>query len=164
MPDARGPMFCVGLAARRSRAVDGVRSVMNLSQERLLGVIASLKSDGVDPEQRRQPRIGVRAAVLIAPCEDGEPGPAYVVRIQDISAGGVALQHYRDLPKGKQFIIDLPERYADADPTKITSLRLLCRVVHCRMAAEHQFVIVAQFVRVWMGGAASLDSARAAVL
>ena len=136
---------------------------MNLSLDRLLGVIASLKSDGVDPEQRRQPRVGVRAAVLISPCEDGEPGPAYVVRIQDISAGGVALQHYRDLPKGKQFIIDLPERPPEGT-TSPRSLRVLCRVVHCRMAAEHQFVIGAQFVRLWTNPAPSLDAARATVI
>ena len=142
---------------------------MNLSLDRLLGVIASLKSDGVDPEQRRQPRVGVRAAVLIAPCDDGEPGPAYVVRINDISAGGVALQHYRDLPKGKQFIIDLPERGTDVaaigtGTTAPRSLRVLCRVVHCRMAAEHQYVIGAQFVRLWTHPAPSLDAARASVI
>ena len=142
---------------------------MNLSHERFLRVLASLKAhDAITPEQRRNPRVGLQASVLIAPCDDDgcvesrsretAPGPAYSVRVRDLGSGGISFQHYHALPKGKPFILDLPERGEDGEPA---SVRLLCRVQHCRLTAEHQFVIGAQFIRLWTAPAASLDAARA---
>src|SRR4051812_37759261 len=88
-----------------------LRFPVKLSHERFFHVVASLKSsDGVEKEQRRQPRVGMRAAVLIAPLVDGgEPGTPYSVRVHDISSEGCSFQHVRALCKGAQFLIDLPE-------------------------------------------------------
>ena len=148
---------------------------MNLSNERFLKVIASLDGiEAVDSEQRGNPRVSLRASVRIAPFDgarliearcldalglDAEPGPAYAVRVQDICAQGVAIQHHRSLLKGSPFVLDLPER-ADAGGThEVSRMRVLCRVLHSRMTAEHRFSIGAQFVRLWTAPAPTLDVA-----
>jgi hypothetical protein len=140
--------------------------VVKLSHERFVGLLASLKSrDGIETEQRRRPRVGLRASVLVAPLEEsGEPGATYAVKVQDLSAEGVSFQHFRGLRKGQQFVIDVPE--SEDGPTEAQEaggrLRILCRVIHCRSAGEHQFVVGAQFVRLWTTPAPTLDAARAA--
>ena len=124
----------------------------------------------METEQRRRPRVGMRASVLVAPLDEasGEPGATYAVRVQDLSAEGASFQHFRLLRKGQEFVIDVPEALPESDDHRRTEgeaagqLRILCRVIHCRMAAEHQFVIGAQFVRLWTGPAPTLDAARAA--
>jgi hypothetical protein len=148
---------------------------MNLSHERFLAVLASLKaSDGVTSEQRNDPRVGLRASVMIAPCPDArlldgrcvdstgkdvEPGPAFSIRVQDLSSGGIAFQHFNALAKGKLFVLDLPTGPEDG---RIVSVRILARVLHCRTTAEHRYLIGAQFVRLWTTPAPSLDALHAA--
>jgi hypothetical protein len=148
---------------------------MNFSHETFLDVLAALKgADAVAAEQRHHPRVGLRALVTIAPFPEGrvvdersldphgnnaEPGPAFAVRMHDMSSGGVALQHHHALPKGKPFVLDLPVR-GQAGKTETT--RILCRVMHSRVTAEHQFLIGAEFVRIWTSPAPSLDIVRAA--
>lgn len=145
---------------------------MNLSHDRFLNVIGSLVgTDALEAEQRGAPRVSLRAQVNIAPLDDArfidgkclridgsepEPGPAYAVRIQDLSEGGIALLHHHALPKGKPFILDLPE--TDAKGREVRT-RLLCRVMHSRVTAEHQHLIGAKFVRVWTAAAPTLDAA-----
>ena len=149
-----------------------------LSLERLLAIIASLRSEGaLEPNQRQQPRVSVQAPmfprVLIAPVPPAagtlrvpsagnpdEPGPAYAVRVQDLSVSGIAFAHHLPLSRDDAFVLDLPQR--DADGRAITAARVLCRVAYCRTNAEHQYVIGAQFERPWTAPAASLAAARAA--
>ena len=142
---------------------------MNLSHDRFLEVLSSLKAtDGISSEQRDDPRVSLRASVLIAPCsdarivegrcvdsqgKDAEPGAAFAVRVQDISSGGVAVQHFNAFPKGKLFVLDLPTHGQPG-----SGVRILCRVMHCRMTAEHSFLIGAQFARIWTAPAPSLDA------
>ncbi len=146
---------------------------MNLSHDRFLEVLSSLKAgDGISTDQRDSPRVALRASVIIAPClgakivdgrcldsqgKDAEPGPAFSVRVQDLSSGGVALQHFNAFPKGKLFVLDLPTR-GQAGP----GVRILCRAMHCRMTAEHSFLIGAQFVRIWTAPAPTLDAVQLA--
>jgi hypothetical protein len=149
----------------------------DLSLERLLAIIASLRSEGaLEPNQRQQPRVmiggggAMHLKVLIAPVagtrrvpsgdNPNEPGPAYAVRVQDLSIGGIAFAHHLPLARGDTFVLDLPQRNPDGQAT--TAARVLCRVSHCRQTADHQFVIGAQFERPWNGPAASLETARAA--
>ena len=148
---------------------------MNLSHERFLAVLASLKgTDGVTSEQRNVPRVGLRASAMIAPCPDArlidgrcldftgkdvEPGPAFSVRVQDLSSGGISLQHFNALAKGKLFVVELPTGQEDG---RAASVRILARVLHCRMTAEHCYLIGAQFVRLWTLPVPTLDAVQAA--
>lgn len=149
---------------------------MNLSNERFVRILSSLSPDaGPDTDSRRHPRVALRTSVLLAPCVEGTTlgttlGPAYVVKLSDVSCGGVSLTHFTALPNGSQFVIDLPEPSDEADGqrrgarSRVSCLRILCRVVHCRTANEHQYQVGAQFVRVWTAPAPSLDMARAAAI
>ncbi len=146
---------------------------MNLSHDRFLEVLSSLKTtDGISTDQRDNPRVALRASVMIAPCpgaklvdgkcvdahgKDAEPGPAFSVRVQDLSSGGVALQHFNAFPKGRLFVLDLPTR-----GQAVAGVRILCRAMHCRMTAEHSFLIGAQFVRIWSAPAPTLDAVQLA--
>lgn len=155
---------------------------MNLSNERFVRILSSLKPEaGVETDARRHPRVALRTSVLLAPCAEGTAltptlGPAYVVRLHDVSCGGLSLSHFSALPVGSQFVIDLPEPAEDEEAdekvtpvnrrsrARVTCLRILCRVVHCRSSNEHHHVLGAQFVRLWTAPAPSLDMARAAAI
>ena len=143
---------------------------MNLSHEKFLDVLASLKMlDQIPTDQRNHPRIPLRASVLVAILPDGkivdqncidsngheaQLGQAYSVRVVDLSSGGVAFNHFHALPKGKPFVLDLPGK----DGKSESGARLLCRVQHCRMTAENRFQIGAQFVRLWTTPSPVLDA------
>ena len=143
---------------------------MHLSHEKFLDVLASLKIvDAPATDQRNHPRVPMRASVLVAAFPDGKidaqncvdekgvpavAGQAYSVRVVDLSSGGVAFNHFHAVPKGKPFLLDLPSK----DGQTSNGVRLLCRVQHCRMTAEHRFQIGAQFVRLWTEPAPSLDA------
>jgi hypothetical protein len=133
---------------------------VELSHDRLLKLIAALNAaaDGVEVEQRGEARVGVRASVLVAPLEEGgRMGGTYSVKLSDLSSEGVSFRHHRGLPRGSQFVLDLPE--ATDEPATV---RVLCRVIHARSAGAQQFTIGAQFVRLWTAAAPELDAARAA--
>jgi hypothetical protein len=149
---------------------------MKLSHERLLEVVASLDTDlAATTEQRIDPRLVLHATVFIAPCVGGrlvngrcvdaagadlQPGPAFAVRVQDISSGGAAFQHFDPLPKNSLFVLELPTGNHDAAPG---TLRLLCRVLHSRVTAEHRFVIGSQFIRIWTAPVATLEAMRLSI-
>jgi hypothetical protein len=149
---------------------------MKLSHERLLEVVASLDTDlAATTEQRLDPRLVLHATVFIAPCPGGrlvngrcvdstgadlQPGAAFAVRVQDLSAGGAAFQHFDPLPKNSLFVLDLPAASHDDAPS---SLRVLCRVLHSRVTAEHRFVIGSQFIRIWTAPVPSLEAMRLSV-
>ena len=134
---------------------------MNLSHEHFLEILGSLKGpDTASRDQRTDPRVGMRAALAIAPICDGkdaEPGPAFGVRLQDVSEGGVAFHHHNALLRGKLFVLDLP-----VAGNASGGVRILCRVQHCKMVGDHQFFIGAEFVQPWTAPAPTLDQVRAA--
>jgi hypothetical protein len=138
----------------------------DLSLERLLAIIASLRSEGaLEPHQRQQPRVMIGApmylkVLIAAVAAEGEPGPACAVRVQDLSIGGIAFGHHLPLRRGETFVVDLPQRNPDGHSS--TAARVLCKVSHCRQTADQAFVIGAQFDRPWTAPAASLEAARAA--
>jgi hypothetical protein len=135
---------------------------VNLSHERFVRVLASLKTDdGVATENRQHPRVPLRSTVLMAPCDNGQVGPALAVRLQDVSSGGASLHVFHPMASGQQFVIELPENQTDNEEAPAV-LRILVRVAHCKQVAEHQYLAGLQFVRVWTAPAPSLDAARAA--
>ena len=136
---------------------------MNLSHERFVRVLASLKPDeGVSVDNRRHPRVALRSTVLMAPYFDGRAGAAFSVRLQDVSSGGAAVHTLRSVPCGSEFILDLPEQTAPDGTTQSAPLRILCRVAHCRRVGPHQFQLGLEFAELWTAPAPTLDAARAA--
>jgi hypothetical protein len=139
---------------------------MNLSSDRFVRLLASLRPEGsVTSDQRQQPRAPVRASVLMAPYEPKTGlGTAYSVRLLNLSGSGAALQTVTPMIVGKQFVLDLPDNHAEdrenQDDTQ--RMRVLCKVVHCRTAGATQFQIGAQFLRLWTAPAPTLDNALAA--
>ena len=135
---------------------------MNLSQERFVRVLASLKpDDGVAIDNRRSPRVAMRSTVLMAPYFDGRAGAAFTVRLQDVSSGGAAVHTLRSVTCGSEFILDLPEQSTN-DAGQPAPLRILCRVVHCQRMGPHQFQLGLEFSELWTAPAPTLDAARAA--
>jgi hypothetical protein len=138
---------------------------MNLSSERFVRLLASLRPEGsVTSDQRQQPRAAVRASVLLAIYDQNALGAAYTVRLLNLSGSGAALQTVAPMIVGKQFVLDLPDNHTEdrenQDDTQ--RMRVLCKVVHCRTAGATQFQIGAEFLRLWTAPAPTLDTALAA--
>jgi len=84
---------------------------MRLTTELFEQVSTALRADGrAAREQRRSPRVGMRARVWVVPLaggggRDGDPVDAWV---RDLSAVGIGLTLGRPLTKGASFAILLP--------------------------------------------------------
>jgi PilZ domain len=140
---------------------------MILSSDRFVRLLASLLRPGTGSpsEQRRHPRVNIRTSAFFAPYDTQTGvGPAYSVRLLNLSASGVGVQSVTQMELGTQFVIDMPDSHpVDTEiPDDTQRLRVLCKVVHCRTAGSTQFVIGAQFLRLWTAPAPTLDSALAA--
>jgi len=136
---------------------------MNLSSERFVRLLASLRPEGsVTSDQRQQPRAAVRASVLLAPYEPQTGlGAACSVRLLNLSGSGAALQTVTPIVVGKQFVLDLPDNHTDQSEAQDDSqrMRVLCKVIHCRPAGAAQFQIGAQFLRLWTAPDTALAAA-----
>jgi hypothetical protein len=115
---------------------------MQLSAELYSQIIKDLVSDGLGEfgrQQRREPRVGVRAKAYILPSlSAATPIP---VRVRDVSVGGMGLLLPRDLGPDRLFLLLLPK--AGGHPP----LRLACTVAHCSAIAEDLFAVGARFAR-----------------
>ena len=115
---------------------------MQLSAELYSQIVKDLVSDGLGEfgrQQRREPRVGVRAKAYILPSlSAATPIP---VRIRDLSVGGMGLLLPRELEADRLFLLLLPK--AGGQPP----LRLACTVAHCSAIAEDLYAVGARFAR-----------------
>jgi hypothetical protein len=115
---------------------------MQLSAELYSQIIKDLTSDGLGEfgrQQRREPRVGVRARAFILPSLAATaPIPA---RVRDVSVSGMGLLLPRELAADRLFLLLLPR--AGGHPP----LRLACTVAHCQSIAEDLFAVGARFAR-----------------
>jgi hypothetical protein len=115
---------------------------MQLSAELYSQIIKDLTSDGLGEfgrQQRREPRVGVRARAFILPTLSAmAPVP---VRVRDVSVSGMGLLAPRELAADRLFLLLLPR--AGGHPP----LRLACTVAHCQSIAEDLFAVGARFAR-----------------
>src|SRR5687768_16041821 len=115
---------------------------MQLSAELYSQIIKDLTSDGLGEfgrQERREPRVGVRAKAYILPSlSSATPIP---VRVRDVSVGGMGLLLPRDIGPDRLFLLLLPK--AGGHPP----LRLACTVAHCSAIAEDLFAVGARFAR-----------------
>ena len=115
---------------------------MQLSAELYSQIIKDLVSDGLGEfgrQQRREPRVGVRAKAYILPSlSAATPIP---VRVRDVSVGGMGLLLPREIGPDRLFLLLLPK--AGGHPP----LRLACTVAHCSAIADDLFAVGARFAR-----------------
>lgn len=115
---------------------------MQLSAELYSQIIRDLTSDGVGEfgrQQRREPRVGVRARAYILPSLAATTPVA--VRVRDLSVGGIGLLLPRDLGPDRLFLVLLPKAGVNAP------VRLACTLAHCQAIAEGLFAVGARFAR-----------------
>ena len=115
---------------------------MQLSAELYSQIIKDLTSDGLGEfgrQQRREPRVGVRAKAFILPSLSATaPIPA---RVRDVSVSGMGLLLPRELSIDRLFLLLLPR--AGGHPP----LRLACTVAHCQAIGDDLFAVGARFAR-----------------
>ena len=113
---------------------------MQLSAELYSQIIRDLVSDGLGEygrQQRRDPRVGVRARAHILPSLSATtPLP---VRVRDLSVGGMGLLLPSELGPDKIFLILLPRGGGNAP------VRLASTVAHCQAIAEDLYAVGARF-------------------
>ena len=115
---------------------------MQLSAELYSQIIRDLTSDGAGEfgrQQRREPRVGVRARAYILPTLSATTPVA--VRVRDLSVGGMGLLLPRDMGPDRLFLVLLPK--AGGHPP----VRLACTVAHCQAIAEGLYAVGARFAR-----------------
>ena len=115
---------------------------MQLSAELYSQIIRDLTSDGLGEygrQQRREPRVGVRAKAHILPSLSATtPVP---VRVRDLSVGGMGLLLPQELGPEKMFLILLPK--GGGNPP----VRLASTVAHCQAIADDLYAVGARFAR-----------------
>jgi hypothetical protein len=115
---------------------------MQLSAELYSQIVKDLVSDGLGEfgrQQRREPRVGMRARAYILPTVSATvPVP---VRVRDVSVGGMGLLLPRELAPDRLFLLLLPK--GGGRP----AVRLACTVAHCQALGEDLYAVGARFAR-----------------
>jgi hypothetical protein len=99
---------------------------MKLTAERFAQIIGALRSDakcGRDSERRRNPRVGLRAQVLIAIRDKEGVVNRTVTWTRDVSVGGIGLMLSKPVAMGTYFLAHLEGRDGSTD--------VLYQVVRC---------------------------------
>jgi hypothetical protein len=108
-----------------------------LSPRAAQGTVASLSPASAAGEQRREPRVGVRARVTIIPLTDRGP---FEVPVRDLSTGGIGFLSRDKVALDEQFVVLLPDGR--------DMLAMLCQVAYYQPLSDHSYAIGAKFVRV----------------
>jgi len=102
--------------------------------------IPSASATAVAEQRRREPRVGVNAAVTVIPISDSLRIMPFDVPVRDLSAGGIGFLHSERIGLNEQFAVLLPEGGE--------SVVVLCEVAHYQRLAEREYAIGARFLRV----------------
>jgi len=115
---------------------------MQLSAELYSQIVKDLVSDGLGEfgrQQRREPRVGMRARAFILPTVSATVPVS--VRVRDVSVGGLGLLLPQELGPDRLFLLLLPK--GGGRPP----VRLACTVAHCQAIAEDLYAVGARFAR-----------------
>ena len=93
------------------------------------------------PEKRRAPRIRKDNAIVILPHTDGVVQAPVTVRLKDVSSKGIGFYHREPIDKGRQFVVQLPQKQG-------RPVSLLYSVVRFQAEGPGNFVIGAELVRI----------------
>lgn len=113
---------------------------MWLSVEMLGDILESLRSynrDSRGTEKRTQPRVGLRAEAEVIP-PHGANGQLAVVRLRDVSAGGMNILYPRAVDTGSQLTMVLRRKRGGV-------IGIPCTVRHCRPVSRDLYSVGVQF-------------------
>jgi hypothetical protein len=115
---------------------------MNFSNKRFAEVFASLLPTGAaeklgDDERRRAPRIELRHKTKLLLVGD-RANPSVEVELRDVSVRGMKFVVKTPLPRGKQFILAVPQLTGEPQ-------LLLCTVVHSEVTDDAEISVGAEF-------------------
>jgi hypothetical protein len=119
---------------------------MQLSSEHFERIVSALRSDGSggnSREKRRNPRVGLRAAVTIVERAEGAKSLRTTSVLRDVSREGLGIQHCREIRVGERFLVQFPTIAG-------TLQSYLCTVRRCQPVTKDSleaFHIGATFVR-----------------
>jgi HD-like signal output (HDOD) protein len=92
-------------------------------------------------EKRRAPRIRKDNAIVILPHHAGVVQPPLTVKLKDVSSKGIGFYHNAPLEKGRQFVVQLPQKQG-------RPVSLLYHVVRFQAEGPGSFVIGAELIRI----------------
>jgi PilZ domain-containing protein len=84
---------------------------MQLSSEHFERIVLALRSDGSNGngrEKRRQPRVGLRAAVTVVEHAQRAKSLRTTSILRDVSREGLGIQHCREIKIGERFLVQFP--------------------------------------------------------
>jgi HD-like signal output (HDOD) protein len=112
-------------------------SILKKANEALLGMTLAALAEESPSDRRRATRIKRENTVSIMPCSAGIIDPPLPACLRDVSARGMGLSCAKKMPRGRQFIIQLPQK--NGKPVS-----LLYTVVRCESAGKGQWSIGAE--------------------
>lgn len=106
------PLFEVKLGANGD-----YESILASASQRLLEISLAERGEqggngaegGGVVNRRRAPRIRRDGKLLVTPCAHGILGVPLTVRLKDLSASGIGFIYTESMPKGMQFVVQLPQ-------------------------------------------------------
>ena len=115
---------------------------MNFSNKQFAEVFASLLPTGAAAkldidERRRAPRIELRHKLRLLLVGDSAD-PSVDVELRDISVRGMKFVTDKPLPRGRQFILAVPQMIGEPQ-------LLLCTIVHSEVTDDAQISVGAEF-------------------
>jgi hypothetical protein len=123
-------------------------SHMELTAEQFIEIVNGLEQrveTVTEGEQRRRPRLGLRASGTLIPLSDSANPSAIAIEIRDVSSAGIGFLHNKKMSLDEQFALVLPR-------TGDTPSVVLCAVAFWQPLARNLFAIGGRFIRVLRDG------------
>jgi hypothetical protein len=139
-----GEQCVIGRRVCVDQALEGL--LMELSVDQFIKLVtATPETREVEDDQRRSPRVGLRAQGTIIPlCESSQP-TAISIEVRDLSPLGIGFLHERKMSLDEKFALVLPR-------TGDTPSVVLCAVAFWQPLARDLFAIGARFTRILRDG------------
>ena len=117
-------------------------SILEAAGEELQSLARPGASAPESSEKRRAPRIRKDNAIVILPHTlGGGVEKPVTVRLKDVSSKGIGFYHHEPIDKGRQFIVQLPQKQG-------RPVSLLYHVVRFQAEGPGKFVVGAELVRI----------------
>jgi hypothetical protein len=114
---------------------------MRLSAQIYLQILASLKSDALkDRSKRREPRVGLAGEAEFVTVNEFGNRSAGLVRLRDVSRGGIGLLFNQPMAVKQHFVIRLASHVDEP-------IWLVCSTAYCRPIESGQFAVGARVIQ-----------------
>ena len=129
------PLFEINLAGSAGGGGGGDYETILERANRQLATMTVQSQQEID--RRRASRVKRQYTTNILLCPDGKLGQTTEVKIDNVSPRGIGFVHRHLIPKGTQFVMEMPQRQG-------RPMRLLFEVVRCHAAPKTGFVVGAE--------------------